>query len=144
MDYNKELWTDKTAAKKSDRATAVLVDDCGAVRGALTDMLTALGYSVISASSGRQALAKISEAELVLSLAVLDMQMPGLTGTQTLSRIRQRCPALPAVLMSGRNECYFRSQLELLTTYVYLQKPFNLSQLAEAVISAQAGGQMHQ
>lgn len=131
--------SEKSDMEKPNRITAYLVDDCSAVRGALTEMLTVLGYNVTSASSGHQALAKLGKAETTLGMAVLDMEMPGLTGVQTLSRLRERHPQLPAVLMSGRHECYFRSQLELLTHYVFLQKPFNMSQLEQAVASAQAG-----
>ena len=87
---------EKSVMTETGRVVVCLVDDCSVVRGALTEMLTVLGFDVISASSGHQALAKLGEVEAPLSLAVLDMQMPGMTGAQTLSRPRVLRPELPA------------------------------------------------
>jgi PAS domain S-box-containing protein len=77
----------------------LLVDDDPAIRHALPGLLESLGHSVQTAESGEQALALLdggSRPDLVL----LDVNMPGIGGLETLHRLRQRT-MVPVLLCSG-------------------------------------------
>jgi DNA-binding NtrC family response regulator len=76
-------------------ATILIVDDDAALRDGLAETLTDLGHQAVSASSGREAIALLSDA---IDAVLLDLRMPGLSGIETLRRIRERDDA-PAVVV---------------------------------------------
>ena len=65
-------------------------------------VLEKLGYEVIAAASGAEAL-QILEGQAV-DLVLTDLLMPGFSGTELARAIKQRKPHLPVVLFSGVNE----------------------------------------
>lgn len=83
--------------------TALLVDDDELVRISTADMLTDLGYRVVEASSGEEAM-RLIQSESHFDLLVTDHLMPGMTGTELVYLIRSRRPAMPAVIVSGYAE----------------------------------------
>ena len=119
------------------RARALVIDDCDAVRATLVTMLAAIDYDVRTASSGAQGLEQIAVSRVSISLAIVDMQMPGLSGAQTLLHLRDRFSDLPAVLISGREQSFFKDELDHLSDFVFLQKPFSHAQLTSAIALAE-------
>ena len=116
----------------------LVIDDCDDVRRTVVQMLTTFNCEIVSAASGSNALEKTADSGVVINLAIVDMQMPGLTGVQTLHRLRERNRHLPAVLISGRPESHFNDELDQLSNFVFLQKPFVTSDLARAIALAQS------
>lgn len=80
--------------------TVLLVDDDDAVRKVTARYLAQLGYSVIEAADGRQALL-LTGPESRIDLVLSDIALPGMRGPALLSELRARCPSLGAVLMTG-------------------------------------------
>jgi DNA-binding NtrC family response regulator len=80
-------------------ATLLIVDDEPSIRESLSQVLTEIGYRVRSAEDGSSALREIlNEApELLLS----DLNMPGISGSELLSEVRRRFPAIRTIAMSG-------------------------------------------
>ena len=113
--------------------TALLVDDEELVRISTADMLTDLGYAVVEASSGEEALA-LFEQGLEPDLLVTDHLMPGMTGAELAREVRSRQPKLPVLLVSGYAEAE-----GVAPDLPRLSKPFRQADLAERV-AAIAGG----
>jgi DNA-binding NtrC family response regulator len=87
----------------NDRATGhtiLVVDDDENVREITTEMLRRAGYVVARASDRDAALG--SCRELPISLAVLDVVMPVMSGPDLLGELRVVRPNLPAIFMSGK------------------------------------------
>lgn len=103
------------------------VDDDDLVRTTTVDMLEALGYQVIPARSGHEAL-QVLEA-MCVDLVITDHAMPQMTGTQLAERIRERWPDLPMIMATGYAELPAGPQLEI----PRLAKPYSQATLAEAV-----------
>lgn len=80
--------------------TVLLVDDDAAVRRVTGRYLALLGYTVVEAASGWDALA-LTRAELRIDLLLSDIALPGMRGPALLEALRQQQPALRAVLMTG-------------------------------------------
>ncbi len=116
----------------------LVIDDCDDVRRTLVQMLTTFNCEIVSAVSGSNALEKTADSGVEINLAIVDMQMPGLTGAQTLLRLRERNHRLPAVLISGRPESHFKDELDQLSSFVFLQKPLMKSDLVKAIALAQS------
>ena len=79
----------------------LLVDDDELIQSTMQAMLEVLGHSVVAASSGEEALAKL-EAGFQPDAVILDMNMPGLGGAGTLPRLRALRPTVPVLLATGR------------------------------------------
>jgi PAS domain S-box-containing protein len=83
--------------------TALLVDDEDLVRMSTADMLMDLGYEVVEAQSGEEALRLVDEG-LRPGVVVTDHLMPGISGVDLLHELRSRRPDLPVLIVSGYAE----------------------------------------
>ncbi|WP_213948955.1 PAS domain-containing sensor histidine kinase [Luteibacter sp. dw_328] len=111
-----------------DTVVSILtVDDDDLVRTTTVDMLEALGYQVIPARSGYEAL-QVLEATCV-DLVITDHAMPQMTGTQLAERIRERWPDLPMIMATGYADLPAGQQLQI----PRLAKPYSQATLADAV-----------
>ena len=79
----------------------LLVDDETPVLAATAEVLSRLGYEVVSFSDSRAALAAFEAAPGRFDVVVIDQAMPGLTGTGLASVLHRHRPDLPTVILSG-------------------------------------------
>ena len=124
------------AATVDGVGTVLLVDDEDLVRMSTADMLADLGYGVVEASSGAQAL-ELVQAGLRPDLLVTDHLMPGMSGAQLTRELHIKLPQLRALIVSGYAE------VEGLDVGIArLTKPFRSEELAASLtaIGAQAIG----
>ena len=108
--------------------TVLLVDDDELILRSTAMLAQALGHKVVTAERGEEALARLS-AGLQADVVILDMDMPGLEGKQTLPRLRSLCPDLPVLLATGRAD---DEALELVAAHALvtlLSKPFTIEEL---------------
>jgi signal transduction histidine kinase/CheY-like chemotaxis protein len=82
------------------RETVLVVDDEPSVRRVLEVVLTRLGYRVLSAAGGEEAL-RTAEREGEVDLLLTDLIMPGMRGTELARRFRERSPRAAVLFMSG-------------------------------------------
>ena len=110
----------------------MVVEDDADVRATTSGMLEDLGYSVLSAATGRAAL-KIIEANAALDLVFSDVVMPdGMSGVELARQIGFLRPALPVLLTSG-----YTAQRVIPETptgeMALLKKPFSQADLSIAI-----------
>jgi CheY-like chemotaxis protein len=77
----------------------LVVDDEPAVRESLGMLLESVGYDVAMAANGVSAVSQIDRA--VPDLIVTDLNMPEMSGTELISHVRSRYPAMLIIAMSG-------------------------------------------
>jgi PAS domain S-box-containing protein len=106
----------------------LLVDDDELIQASMEAILEQLGHVTTGASSGEEALAKLS-AGLRPDVVILDMNMPGLGGSGTLPRLRALYPALPILLATGRADQAALDLVEAHSKVVLLAKPFSMADL---------------
>ncbi|MEW6665703.1 MAG: PAS domain S-box protein [Thermodesulfobacteriota bacterium] len=112
--------------------TILVVDDVEGQREIASALLSHLGYSVATVSSGEEALQYLGDA--AVDLIVLDMIMaPGMDGLETYRRILEMHPAQKAVIASGFSETLRVKEAQRLGAGSYVKKPYTLSKLAQAV-----------
>lgn len=81
-------------------ATILLVDDDPMVREVTAAMLDDLGYGVVEADSGAEAL-EVLGREARIDLVMADFIMPGMTGTDLCQKVAEQWPDLPVLLVTG-------------------------------------------
>jgi CheY-like chemotaxis protein len=98
----------------------------------LQTVLESEGYEVETATSGSDALAKISQVQP--DLVLLDVMMPGMTGIEVTQRIRknQNLQELPVVLITAYGETQAQQGIQV-GANDYIRKPLDLEELLEKV-----------
>ena len=111
---------------RATAGTVLLVDDEPLVRASTADMLTEMGYEVVEADSGADALALIDVR--APDFVITDHLMPGLSGTDLALILAAERPGLPVLIVSGYAELDgLPADLPRLT------KPFRQADLADCV-----------
>ncbi|MBU1913131.1 MAG: response regulator [Candidatus Omnitrophica bacterium] len=95
--------------------------------------LSELGFDVISASNGEEAIEKAGSESP--DLILLDIMMPGIDGLQTLVRLKNNpeTSSVPVVMLSGSGEKITQNKAMLAGAVDYIMKPFNVEMLLEAI-----------
>ncbi len=110
--------------------TVLVVDDDELIQSSMQAILDLLGHTVITASSGKEAVAKL-EARFEPDLIILDMNMPGLDGSATLPLLRSLRPSVPVLLATGRTDQDALDLIAANTDVTLLAKPFSASELKQ-------------
>lgn len=112
----------------------LLIDDDASVRRTMTHMLKAAGYTVHAAASGEEGLelARDGSFDAILS----DMHMPGLSGIDTLRRLREMRIETPFIMMTGFGTIEIAVEAMKLGAVDFVQKPFFRDELLSRVQAA--------
>ncbi|GFO61930.1 hypothetical protein GMST_42550 [Geomonas silvestris] len=112
--------------------TVLLVDDEETVRGVGKEMLQELGFSVLTASDGREAV-DIFKATPNITVVLLDLIMPHLDGEQCFRKLRQIDKDVKVILSSGYNEHEVNQKFLGKKLAGFIQKPYKLSTLRDVL-----------
>ncbi|RUX08109.1 response regulator, partial [Mesorhizobium sp. M2A.F.Ca.ET.037.01.1.1] len=117
--------------------TVLLVEDDARVRASTAAALLELGYTVIEAAGGDEALEKLGQ-NAAIALMLTDIVMPGMNGRQLAEQARKQSPSLKVVFMTGftRNAVVHNGVLD--HDVHFIAKPFTLEQLAAKLRDALA------
>lgn len=111
---------------------ALLVDDEETVRAIGGEMLRELGFAVVTANDGRDAIEKFT-ARSDISLIILDLTMPHMDGEQCFRELRQLNPAIKVIMSSGFSEYEVTQKFAGKGVAGFVQKPYKLLALKEAI-----------
>jgi two-component system KDP operon response regulator KdpE len=112
----------------------LVVDDESAIRRALRPPLVELGFLVAEASRGEEALQMLRA--VVYDAVLLDVNMPGIGGIETLRRIRAFAPRLPILMLTVRDQEEDKVQALDLGADDYVTKPFSTRELIARIRAA--------
>ena len=101
----------------------LVVDDELHLQQSIVALLRARGYAVVAASSGEEALEVHSR--LSADVAILDLFLPGISGIETLSRLRQSDPSLPCVVITAHASVPSAVEAMRSGAFHYVAKPFD-------------------
>ena len=112
----------------------LVVDDEPAIRRALRPPLAELGFQVAEASRGEEALQMLRAS--TYDAVLLDVNMPGIGGVETLRRIRAFAPRLPILMLTVCDKEEEKVEALELGADDYVTKPFSMRELIARVRSA--------
>jgi two-component system, cell cycle sensor histidine kinase and response regulator CckA len=121
------------------RGTVLLVEDEDAVRSFAARALGQRGYRVLEATTGTEALEVFASHNGEVDLVVSDVVMPEMDGPTLMKHLRSERPDVKIIFISGYAEDAFRRNLSDNEEFMFLQKPFDLKELAAAVKAALQG-----
>ena len=121
------------SARQSE--VVLIVEDEEGVRNLASEFMKSAGYSVLTATDGKQAVAVAELAPGKIHVLVTDVVMPAMRGPELSKRLKARYPDLKVIYMSGYLE-YSRDAEEFLEEGFFLQKPFSRETLVSKVREA--------
>jgi two-component system response regulator (stage 0 sporulation protein F) len=111
----------------------LIVDDEEGIRRVLREFFRRKGYNTLEAQNGEEALQVIRSDKI--SVVLLDIQMPGMDGLTTLTKLLEINPKLAVVMTTGmQDEEKVKKAIEL-GAYCYILKPFDFLYLELVVMS---------
>jgi two-component system KDP operon response regulator KdpE len=112
----------------------LVVDDESAIRRALRPPLVELGFQVAEASRGEEALQLLRGA--TFDAVLLDVNMPGIGGVETLRRIRAFAPRIPILMLTVRDKEEEKVEALDIGADDYITKPFSTRELIARIRAA--------
>lgn len=113
--------------------TVLVVEDDDAVRATVKSSLATLGYRILPASSGEQALEIAKGHEGVIDLIITDMVLPKMGGREVARRMHRRRPDTVVLFMSGYTDVSLTDSGDPGKQVHFIGKPFTPSGLATRV-----------
>jgi CheY-like chemotaxis protein len=117
----------------------LLVDDEESIRGLGQRLLGRLGFHVLTAVDGRDALEVYVQHKDEIVLVLLDLTMPRMGGEETLRELRRLDPEVRVVLSSGYAESEVTSRFSGDDIAGFVQKPYSLDDLKQRMRAALDG-----
>jgi len=117
----------------------LLVDDEQEFAATLAERLTLRGFITVTASDGQQALRCMEQDRP--QIVILDMKMPGMSGMEVLRLIKQKCPTIPVILLTGQDTTKDSMEGMDVGAFDYMVKPVKIEELLQKMREAlgQAG-----
>jgi len=134
-EYEEPATASQQPARELARGTGrfLVVDDEMMVRDLLTRMLESLGYTVLQACNGAEAVEIHRNEGPSLDGMILDLSMPVMSGRETLEHIRRVDSDIPVLICTGYDVAGTGEGLETIGAQGVLRKPFSFSGLSAAV-----------
>ena len=105
----------------------LLVDDDSAFRLVMGNELNRMGYETSAASSGEEAVRKAAEREP--EIVLLDLQLPGMNGLETLKRLHEKAPGAEVIMLTGHGSIDTAIESIKLGAFDYVVKPCPLDEI---------------
>jgi len=112
----------------------LIIDDEDSIRDYLSMMLEREGYEVSASESGKKALRLNSKK--TYDVVITDIQLPGMTGIEILTTLRESDPALPVIIITGHASQESAIEALNMGAFYYLLKPVSNEELKQVVRAA--------
>ncbi|PKN11731.1 MAG: hybrid sensor histidine kinase/response regulator [Deltaproteobacteria bacterium HGW-Deltaproteobacteria-4] len=126
----------EVTAAKQEGGTILLVEDERQLREIAKALIEELGYTVIVAANGKEALELYQAGAREITLVVTDIDMPVMNGYELCKALKKINNALPIILSSGFGDQYDTTQITAETISGFLSKPYSFEQLGKALKGA--------
>jgi len=134
-DKEKEVIEEKTMTDEvlQGKGTVLLVDDEQLIIDVGTDILKSLGYEVLTANSGKEAVDVYTNNKDIIDIVLLDLVMTGMSGGDTYERLRKINPDVRVLLSSGYSIDSQASSILQMGCNGFIQKPYKMKDLSQKI-----------
>ena len=124
---------ESTVAIMKGTGTILLIDDEDMILDIGDELLRELGYTVLIARSGAEAIGIYKQNHPTVDLVIMDMIMPGMGGGEAFDRLKEINPEAKVLLSSGYSINGQATKILQRGCDGFIQKPFNMKQLSEKI-----------
>ncbi len=122
------------------KGTVLMVDDEYIVLEVCVEYLRSLGFNVLHAKSGKEAVTIFKENSEIIDLVVLDLIMPEMGGSETYDMIKSINPEIKVLLSSGYSVDWQATEIMERGCNGFIQKPFDLETLSQNIYEILSDG----
>jgi len=122
-----------TTARWKGSGTILLIDDEEIVLAVGQKMLKSLGFNVMTANDGREAVQMVRRHTHEIRCVIIDLTMPHMDGEETFRELRRTHPDICVIMSSGYNEQEVISRFVGKNVAAFIQKPYGLAELTETM-----------
>jgi len=119
--------------KTEEGGTVLTVEDDENVRNMVKTMLIHLGFSVLEAKNGVEAVEVFRQHQREIRCVICDLSMPRMDGWETLTALRNLSPYVPVILSSGYNKELIMAGEHPELPSAFLSKPYHLKELSDTI-----------
>jgi PAS domain S-box-containing protein len=124
-----------TADIQKGSGTILLIDDEKMILDVGRELLEELGYTVLPTMSGQEAIDVFQKSRNNIDMIIMDMIMPGMSGSETFDRLKEINPDVKILLSSGYSVDGQATNILKRGCDGFIQKPFNMNQLADKILN---------
>ncbi len=136
LPLDQEKPTKVPTRKVENRGTVLLIEDEEMVRNMAKAMLIRLGYAVIEAQDGVEAVRLFQEHQNEIDCVLSDLTMPRMNGWETLTALREKGADVPVILASGYDENTVMAGDHPELPQAFLNKPYSMAALKDVLLEA--------
>jgi CheY-like chemotaxis protein len=129
----RQPYREAQAPEMEGGGTVLLVEDEEMVRTMARRMLMRLGFTVLEAKDGVEAVEVFRQRQDEIRCVLCDLTMPHMNGWETLTALRQLAPDIPVILTSGYDEAQVMAGDHPEWPQVFLGKPYTRKELSDAI-----------
>ena len=111
--------------------TILIIDDDQMILMILKQTLTKAGYRILTAISGEEGINQLANSQT--DLVLTDYLMPGMTGIEVLSVIKQNHPAMPVIMLTAHGDIALTIKAIQLGAEDFIEKPIHSRELVEVI-----------
>ena len=119
---------------KTNQGLMIFADDDRLLRILNEELLLDLGYSVLMAADGEEAIALFERHREDVFLAVLDIVMPKIDGINAAKKMQLLNNQLPIIFITGKDRNEYSKALREIKNHVVLSKPYSLEKLSDTIM----------
>lgn len=116
--------------------TILLVDDDKGILETGREVLEAIGYHVLVAADGEEAVKMFTAHQSDIALIIMDLVMPKMSGTSAAEKIREMDPDMKIIFCTGYDKDNALPKGKALEDVVVISKPYNIEELSQAIHQA--------
>lgn len=118
---------------RKEDMTVLVIDDQEMVRRVTQSMLMRIGFNVVTARDGQEAIEIYKKNQKAIGLVLSDLSMPGMNGWETMAALKKIDPDVPIILASGYDESHVLNINHGESPHAFIKKPYTRKQLEETV-----------
>lgn len=118
-----------------ERKTILVIDDEEMIREIAHDMLSHLGYNILLAADGEDAVKLFREKNESIDLVLVDLIMPKMNGMICFQKLKEINKNVPIVVASGIVEISKKRSVLEMGAHGYLEKPYSIKSLKDICLS---------
>ena len=113
--------------------TILLVDDEEVLRSTTSELLSSIGYRVLEAENGQEALQRFTENHNEIAIIITDIVMPKMGGVELVEEVRRIQGDMPIIFVTGYDKDRALSVSQGIDCSIVLNKPFNIEYLSQSI-----------
>ena len=127
-----------------ESGTILLVEDEEQVRTTVQLLLKKLGFNIVTASNGKEALEMYQKNEAKITVVITDIGMPVMDGYELFGALKKICPGLPIIISSGFGEVAVTSRIAREKIAGFINKPYKIGDIQNTLKNVMVERQLKQ